>query len=151
MEQKPSTQLAQFNRIYQELDGIYHIYAKANALSDTALFALCSLWEEGGRCGQQELCEDWSCPPQTMNSALKSLERRGILTLSLAKGSRRSKEACLTPQGNVLAAQVIAPLAEAEQRAFFSLDEEEREVLLRAARRYAAALRAETDRCITKE
>lgn len=136
--------LTAFNQAYKEMNKLYHNYAKAKGLSDTAFWVLYSLWERGGPYPQRELCEDWYYPPQTVNSALKRLEKRGLIALVFAPGSHKSKELCFTPEGRELARQVIAPLMAAERDSFAGLPEAKRLALLSATQAYIALLEEKT-------
>ena len=82
--------LAAFNQLYKEMDKIYHRYARAHGLSDTHLWLLYSLRES--QCHtQREISAIWHASPQTINSALKQLERQGFIALSAMAGNRKNK------------------------------------------------------------
>lgn len=147
MEEKGREPLEAFNRLYKQMDECYHAYARSQGLSDAALWLLYCL-NESGPCTQRELCAAWSYPPQTINSALKSLVAKGVLALSSLPGDRKSKRIALTPAGRQLLNSSIAPLVAAERRAFLALNGEERQALLALTGRYAARLQAEVAACI---
>ena len=71
--------LEELNQLYKQMDGIYHRYARRLGLSDTAFWILYCLGEASAPLTQRELCDSWAYPPQTVNSALKGLERQGLL------------------------------------------------------------------------
>ena len=79
MENMIIDQLAVFNQLYKEMDEIYHLYAKKQGISDTALWLLYSLYEKDATYTQRELCSAWHYPPQTINSALKNLEKQEFI------------------------------------------------------------------------
>ena len=83
MQTHITDQLAAFNRLYKEMDEIYHIYAKKQGVSDAALWLMYSLYERDAGYTQRELCSAWHYPPQTVNSSLKNLEKQGLIALSL--------------------------------------------------------------------
>ena len=66
---------------------------------------------------QRELCAAWYYAPQTLNSALKSMERGGLLRLLPMPGSQKNKRIALTQEGEALKRRVVGPLIEAEIRA----------------------------------
>lgn len=142
MDDKAVPQLTTFNQAYKELDDIYHNYAKAYGLSDAALWILYSLWECKGEYSQRELCADWYYSPQTVNSALKGLERQGILKLELAPGSKKKKNVLFTAKGREWAEKIIAPLAQAEKSAFAELTQQERLALLALTEKYITNLKS---------
>lgn len=83
--------LAVFNQLYKEVDEIYHQYAKNHGISDTALWLLYSLYENSGTYTQRDVCADWHYPPQTINSALKSLEKQGVIVLEAVSGNQKTR------------------------------------------------------------
>ncbi len=144
MEKSTADTLAAFNQLYKEMDEIYHLYAKRRGISDTALWLLYSLYEdESAAYTQRALCSDWHYPPQTVNSALKSLEKKGLLVLEPVPGNQKNKRIVLTDKGRETAQKEIFPLILAEQKAFQGLGETERETLLSLTRQYVELLRAE--------
>ena len=60
MENMIIDQLAVFNQLYKEMDEIYHLYAKKQGISDTALWLLYSLYEKDATYTQRELCSAWN-------------------------------------------------------------------------------------------
>lgn len=148
MSQTASGQLTALNQTYKDIDDVYHLYAKANGLSDTAFWMLYSLWERKAACTQRELCAEWSYSPQTVNSALKVLEGQELIHLVQSPENRRNKQILFTPKGIAVGERVIAPLLQAERRSFSELSEQERAELLAVTRRHAALLRSEVNKLI---
>ena len=146
MDRELIMQLREFNQAYKEMDKIYHSYAKEHGLSDAAFLVLYSLCERGNPYPQRGLCEDWSCPPQTINSALKALEKQGLIKLIYVPGNRKNKEICLTSAGHALAHDVIAPFIQAERNSFFGLTEQEREIMLFTVKKHIDLLKSEVAR-----
>ncbi len=83
--------LEAFDRLYRKMDDIYHIYTRSCGFSDMALWLLYSLYKDGRVYTQRELCALWHSPPQTVNSALKSLERREIIRLEPVPGNKEEQ------------------------------------------------------------
>lgn len=139
MQEPMMEELIIFNQIYREMDQIYHLYAKQNGLSDASLWLLYSLCERETYT-QREICNAWHYPPQTINSALKAMEKKGILELQAIAGNQKNKRVVLTQKGEVLRDTVIHPLILAEQQAFAELPKKERESLLILTKKYAELL-----------
>ena len=135
--------IIQFNRLYRELDEIYHIYAKEHGLSDSALWILYSLVESNTRMTQKDMCRLWHRPPQTINSALKRLEAQGMLKLIPAADSQKTKEIVLTDSGRDLVSRIILPVFQAETRALRCMSIEERTLLLSMTAKYVDHLTEE--------
>ncbi len=134
--------LAMFNRLYREMDEIYHVYAKRRGISDTAFWLFYSLYGEQISYTQRELCAAWHYPPQTINSALKSLEKQGLIALEPIPGNQKNKQIVLTADGRALAEQVISPLILAELQAFQAMPESQRTLLLELTQNYVQRLQA---------
>ena len=143
MEHNRQELLAAFNRLYHEMDNLYHAYARRSGISDTALWLLYALCESGETPTQRELCAAWYYAPQTLNSALKSMERGGLLRLLPMPGSQKNKRIALTQEGEALKRRVVGPLIEAEIRAGEWLSPDEGQALIALTARYVKFLRHE--------
>lgn len=137
------SQLIEFNQLYKELDHLYHNYAKECGLSDSTLWILYSIYESKGIYTQKNLCELWSYSKQTINSALKNLEKNGFITLEYMTENKKNKQIVLTDSGNELIEQFIKPLMEAEQNAFRKMSDEERNKFLQLTKKYLDLLEEE--------
>lgn len=151
MKKNLLNQLAAFNQIYKEMDDIYHSYALSQGLSDTALWILYVIWTHDGAYTQREVCAEWSYSPQTINTALKGLEKQGLVELVLASGSRKNKRIYLTSAGRDLAEKSIKPLVEAECNSFAGLSGQESAMLLALMRKYTKILQEETEKMKNKK
>lgn len=143
MENMTNDPLALFNQLYKKMDEIYHQYAKRRGISDTALWLLYSLYEDGAGYTQRELCSAWHYPPQTINSALKSLVNQGYIRLKPVEGNQKNKRIALTETGKELMREVIFPLIQAEKRTFQRLEKSERDALLSLTHKYVGLLKGE--------
>ncbi len=145
MKKQTTDPLAAYNQLYKEIDEIYHLYAKKEGVSDTALWLMYSLYEDDTVYTQRELCSAWHYPPQTINSALKNLEKQGLITLASIPGNQKNKWIVLTAKGKETAQAVISPLILAERKAFQGLKKEERTALLSLTKKYVELLRNEVN------
>lgn len=134
--------------LYNEVDKLYHSYARGCGLSDCAYWMLYDLERAGGSLPLGRLSSSWSYSKQTINSALKMLQERGLVALSFVEGSRKSKCASLTDSGRAFSAKRIVPAIEAERRAFDSLAPDEQADLIRLVRCYADALEQQITTCL---
>lgn len=140
--------LAEFNRAHKRMNVLYHNYARDAGISDAAFWLMYSLYEKGGPCTQTELCEAWFFVPQTINSALKSLESQGLIALDLAPNSRKNKQFFLTKTGEQLVKEKITPLVQAEEKSFLRLNGQEREALLAITQKHISILEEEINSII---
>lgn len=142
------SQLILFNQRYKELDDLYCNYAKANGLSDTVFWIIYSVWDSAEPYAQKEICDTWSYSKQTVNSALKNLEKQGLVTLEPVPTNRKNKQIILTEEGKALAKRILIPLLEAERNSFASLTDTERDELLRLLQKHIVAIRAEMNKIL---
>ena len=126
-------EVQQFNRLYKELDDIYHEIALAIGVSDSAfevLYVVCIL---GDVCLQKDICREAYVSKQTVNSSVRSLERNGFLYL---EKSGRDKHICLTEKGRQFVEQKIRPVVDMENGAFLEMEPEERAEFIRLSQKY---------------
>ena len=142
MKKDYSDPLATFNQLYKEMDEIYHQYARDHGMSDTAMWLLYSLCLSDTPYTQREICSEWHYPPQTLNSALKTLERQGLIALESVPGNQKNKLVVLTERGNSVVQQMIIPLVAAERQSFMELQEGEKEALLSLTQKYVDLLQS---------
>lgn len=137
--------LTTFNELYSASSGVYHMLAKQFGLSDCAFWILYTIRERKRPFTQAALCAALSLPKQTVNSALKALERDGYLALRSCEKSRREKYIELTPAGADFAVRTVDYVFELERRAFLQLAPEERAQLLRLSEKHLFALKREAE------
>ncbi len=128
--------MTEFIRLCNQADEFCHAYAKAHGLSGTAFYILYSLAAGRKAYTQRELCLEWSYPRQTVNSALKNLQKQGLVELRFSPGSQKNKQIHLTEAGRRVTEEVILPFIEADRKAFGALREEECSVLISALKKY---------------
>ena len=132
-----------YKKFFKENNTIYHNYAKQCAISDTTLWILYSVLEHDEAYTQRELCAEWFFSPQTVNTALKNLEKQEIIKLVPVPGNRKNKQILLTESGEKLAQEIVLPIMQAEQRAFMKMSEDERSMLLAITQKHTSLLKEE--------
>lgn len=118
-----------FNKICKETNVIYHNYASSKGVSDTTFWILYSIYYYGEGITQTDICEEWFYSAQTINSALKSMEQKGLITLRLAPESKKNKQIFFTDTGSSLADELVLPVIKAEEQSFTGLDKKELEAM----------------------
>ncbi len=136
---------AALDYLYNTVDKLYYEFARGCGLSTCAFWMLYDLYRARRPLPLQQLNESWSFSKQTINSALKTLEAKGLVAFAYLEGSRKSKSIALTDEGVRFAACHMQPAIDAETRAFAQLDPEEGKMLLHLIKRYTQALSAEMD------
>ena len=133
----------EFDYLYKQADRIYYEFARRCGLSSCAYWMMYDIERAGGSLALRALTDSWAYSKQTINSAIKSLEARGLIVLAFAEGSRKNKVAHFTDAGRAFTDRYIRPGQEAERRAFCTLAPNDRATLLNLARAYTDALVAE--------
>lgn len=132
------------NCLAHDLDAVYHQAALKLGISDSVLCILYVIYEKGDSCLLQDICNESSISKQTINSALRKLEKDEILYLEQDKG--RAKRVCLTDKGKVYLDQTAAKLYEAENNVFEDWTEDEYDSYVRLMRKYIDSLRVQIDK-----
>ena len=73
MKYKQGKHLEEFNRLYREMDQIYHGLAVKMGLSDSAFIILYTIMELGEGCLQKDIADWCSLSRQTVNSSIQNL------------------------------------------------------------------------------
>lgn len=108
--------LEAFNRLYREMDQIYHGLAVRLGMSDSGFIILYTIAELGEGCLQKDIAAWCSLSRQTVNSSIQNLKAQGFLTLESGRG--REKGVFLTQEGKSLIEKKIFPVMEMEKSAF---------------------------------
>lgn len=131
----------EINRLSNDLDLIYHTAARKLGVSDSVLCVLYLLREKGGLCPLHEIYRDSCMSKQTISSALRQLEKEGVLVMDPAGG--RAKIIRLTQAGQSRMAQTAERLYHAECRTLQDWTEEEFSLWTRLTHKYIHGLRAQ--------
>ena len=97
-----------------EITSLYHEAAVKMGISDTVLNVLYALCEKGGQCLQSDIFRLTGISRQTINSAIRKLERDGIVYLK--RGEGRNTLVCLTEKGRDFSSKKMLPLFQMEDK-----------------------------------
>lgn len=139
-------QLVILSKQYKEEESIYSKLFSKLGMSDSVSRVLYALCEKGEPCSQNELCEEWSYPKQTVNSAVSVLTKNGLVEQIKSEGKGNRKLIVLTRAGVEFCEKNIIPMMRAEKAAFLRFNDKERELFLRMFERYLTGLREEFDK-----
>lgn len=142
MYYKMSADMKRFDQLLAETEGAYHAIAQAMGLPDSGFQVLYTLCALGDGSPLSQVVQQAGLPKQTVNSALRKLERERILTLEAVGG--RKKALRLTGEGWDLCRQKIFPVLEMEDEVFGAWTQEERDTYLRLTQRYLEDFRERT-------
>ena len=112
-----------------EITSLYHEAAVKIGVSDTVLDILYVLCEQEGQCLQSDIFRLTGISRQTINSAIRKLERDGLAYLKQGEG--RNTLVCLTEKGRDFSAQKVRLLFQIENKIWreWTVDEQERYLL----------------------
>lgn len=139
MESKQGEFLKQFNRLNKELGDLYHEMSVRLGLSDSVCDILYDIFEVGDGCLQRDICRMSFISKQTVSSAIRKLEREGLIRLIPGRG--REMQIFLTEPGRKLMEEKIVPIVNMENAAFLEMTPEESRELLRLTEKYISCLR----------
>lgn len=141
MEQKTQSESRYYNRLISEIDEVYHEIAVKQGFSDSAMSILYELSENEGSCRLTDLIRQSGVNKQTINSALRKLEKDEIVYLEPAGG--KSKRVCLTEKGFVTVHETVEKVKDVEKKIYASWSREEWELYVKLTERYLNQLREE--------
>ncbi|WP_124065552.1 MarR family transcriptional regulator [Clostridium sp. E02] len=138
----PHEQLMGFFSITNKINDFYTHLALQSGLSESEHWTLYFIRQSLGPCTSKSVCDQWSLRKQTVHSALKALQKKGLITLNVLEEDRRSKEILLTPEGVSFAETYLDPIFAAEKSAFMRMEESTRCALIKGSKEYLTKLRA---------
>ena len=133
-------EMRRFNNLLGEIDAAYHEANQRLGLTDSAMQVLYVLCNDGGESLLSRICRISGASKQTINSALRGLEKEDDIRLETLPGRRR--KVCLTQRGRELAQGTALRLIGVENAVFGGWTTEERETYLALTQRYLTDFRA---------
>lgn len=130
-----------FRAAYKEYENTCTELSKSSGLSDAEFWIM--LLVRDGIVTQKDICEQIFISKQTVNSASRQLERKGLIRLKAFDTDLRTKRIFLTEKGKDFAAAHIDSLSRAEERAWDALGEDEKRSLIQLTKKYNGLIRAE--------
>ena len=122
-----------------EITSLYHEAAVKIGISDTVLNILYVLCEKEGQCLQRDIFRLTGISRQTINSAIRKLERDGIAYLKQGEG--RNTMVCLTKKGSNFSTEKILPLFQIEDKIWNEWTAEEQAKYILLTQTYRDALK----------
>ncbi len=136
-------ELKEYNRLYKEMNNIYHDIALKLGLSDSAFDIFYAIAECGDGCTQRDICQMSFISKQTIHSSIRKLEQEGYVFFKKETG--RSRHIFLSPKGELLLREKIFPVIEIENQSFADMTPEESAELLRLNSKYTSRLKEHAD------
>lgn len=129
----------QYTYLAGEINALYHEAAVKAGISDSIQNILYVICENGTSCLQSEISKLTGISRQTINSAIRKLEKEDIVYLKQGKG--RNTIVCLTQKGEKYVSEKIKPLLEIENMIWQEWTPEEQREYLRLTEKYRDALK----------
>ena len=150
MGQKESSAktLAAFREATMELDNLYSRFPKSCGLSEAEYWSLLLIYE--GIVTQSRISEQLVLSRQTLNSAFKQLQKKGLIRLEPYQDNLRSKRAFLTEAGKAFVEENVLRMHRVEERAWQHMSQEDQAVLTALTRKFSSCIRKELDDSNTK-
>lgn len=124
----------EINIVFESIDVQYHEVANKFGLSDEEFDILYILVQSEDFIPQKRIYQETGKRRSTVNSAIKKLEREGVLELKAIDG--RSTQVRLTDKGRKLAYDTVVKVIEIENKIYDGWSKEEGETLLRLNREF---------------
>ena len=141
MEAGTEKRYQEFISASKEIDDVYHMLALKFGLSNSAMWILCTMREANRELTQSEIAQEMSMSRQTVNSAIKNLEKQGYLRLEVVSGDRRNKILSFTEEGETFVKRTVDRVLSLEHQVFENLEVEEQEQITQILRKYTRFMR----------
>lgn len=128
------SEIREFNNIMSQIDGAYHELSVKLGISDSEMGILYGILNEGNGCNQSLLYRKSGLGKTTVNSAIRKMEKEGLLYLEAGEG--RNTRVFLTDAGKQLSRVTAERQAAMEDEIFMSWSEEDRKQYVELNRRY---------------
>lgn len=139
-------QLETLNQQVKELAAIYHDAASKSGISDNEFWVWYALLILGGEYSQQDICDTWSLPKQTINSIISNLSKKGYIFLEAAPGTRNRKIIRLSEDGKKYGENIVMGIYQAEQQSLEKMSEQERQTCIALLGNYINLLKNELNK-----
>ncbi len=136
-----NVEMKKFNNIAGTINSIYHDAALKMGMTDSErdiLYVICDL---GSGCNQSALYKNTGMTRSTVNSALRKMEKAGILYVKSGEG--RNTCVYLTEYGEKYLSSTVGKIVEIENKIFTGWSKKEQELFIALNERYAEQLNHE--------
>lgn len=144
MDTKICNKIHRINYLNAELNAVYHHASLKLGLTDSASIVLYTIYDNGEACLLSDIYKQSGVSKQTVNSAVRNLEKKNIIYLEQLSG--RSKKVVLTDIGKNYVKDTTARLFDAEAAAFASWTEEEINAHIGFTEKYVHSLREQVEK-----
>lgn len=126
---KANNFIIEYNRIVNMSNKIYHQVSKKVGMSDNDATIIYTLYNLEYPISQSDFSKSLNIHKQTINSSIKKMEKKGLLTLKAVKG-KLSKGIHLTKKGRKLFENNFKFIVSAENKVLRKYTKEQKELVL---------------------
>lgn len=144
MKHSVSQNMKRCNHLQGEIEAAYHEAALKFGLADSTQFILYTICYLGDNCPLGDIVKMTGISKQTINSALRNMEKQGLISLSAA--TPKTKNVILTPKGEELAERTVLRLMKAEDEIFASWSDEDVKKYLELNEKFLNDLKEKVDK-----
>lgn len=123
METIASKNLKRYNQFISEINSVYHEISYKLKISDSAMMILYTICNYGKKCPLKTICYESGLTKQTINSALRNLEKEDVIYLE--NSDLKRKMVFLTDKGEELTKKTALKLQMLENEIFDSWTEDD--------------------------
>lgn len=139
MGENTSKNRKRYNHLLGEIEGTYHDLSVKLGISDSVSRILYTICCAGDSCLLHAVCRHTGLSKQTVNSAIRKLEREGIVYLEAVDG--KAKKVCLTEEGKLFADQTARRVITMENDIFASWPRDDVEKYLELTERFLISMK----------
>ncbi|MFV0440622.1 MAG: MarR family winged helix-turn-helix transcriptional regulator [Lachnospirales bacterium] len=144
MAEKNSLTMSDYQKAGNEMEKLYNLLQKYSGLSDGEYWCMMAVYK--GECQYQyEISEHYFMNRQTVNSALRKLERKGYINIVTPENNRRIRQIIFTNNGYDFAKKYLDVVYNVEQRVWAHLSSDEQNVLVNNMNNINQLLRIEVE------
>lgn len=133
-------QMRRYNHLLGELQAVYHEASVKLGVSDSVSIILYTICDEGGQCPIHTICRQSGLSKQTVNSALRKLEREELIYLEAM--DKKSKIVRLTDKGTAFAGKTSLRILQMENEVLGSWSAQDVERYLMLTERFLLGLKS---------
>lgn len=137
-------EIHKINYLNQEMDALYHQSSLKLGISDSVSMVMYTIYDRGNECKLLDIYKSTGISKQTINSAIRQLETKGILYLEMYNG--KQKKVMLTEKGKCFVEQTAARLFQAESDTFNDWTEEEISTYIGLMEKHEACFRRQIEK-----
>ena len=136
MNQEIRKQFEQIDIYAKKEDSLFQQTSKRIGITNATLYILIYLYRSLEPCSQNDIVENWFFPKQTVSFTINKLVEQNLVYMTPIENSKNKKAIKLTDEGMEYCKEHIIPVIHAQEEAFLSLTDEEREAFVHVTNKY---------------